>query len=513
MKQTIWRKNFSISRTALHMLPQAIDNMVRYQKETIGINALRDGISVFRGYENEMSLIPVRELQAMVEGTINAILKKPAHIEQIHRDTIRYNNEYFRFAHIVYHTDLSMLTTQRLIAIFEKLTHYQKITHGLSLPTTWFVDSDGEDFSKLLIKKIENLIKIHASRRSVAEVFSSLTTPEKTSFAMLEEKESLLVLKRLAADSHARALFLRSNVSRIRNSLLSLKPELRTLILTHYEKWRWVPYTYIGPTYTIDHYLEEWSNMLRKKADIRKRLRELERYPMIVKAKKQKLIRELSIDRATQRLFAIASEIVFIKGYRKDVLYYGCFVLERIHRELMRRFHLSLKQIRFMTDREVVKLMRHGSFPKRVLDERAKFCVYRQRNLQGTMLTGITARRLLASLTIEEETVRDVNVLSGTPACPGSAKGIVRIINVPGDMDKMRKGDIMVSHTTFPALVPAMKKASAIVTDDGGITCHAAIVSRELGTPCVVGTKIATKILKDGDIVEVDATNGTVRKL
>jgi pyruvate,water dikinase len=78
-------------------------------------------------------------------------------------------------------------------------------------------------------------------------------------------------------------------------------------------------------------------------------------------------------------------------------------------------------------------------------------------------------------------------------------------------MGKMNEGNVMVAHTTFPSLVPAMKKASAIITDDGGITCHAAIVARELKTPCVVGTKIATKILKDGDMVEVNADKGIVK--
>ena len=80
-------------------------------------------------------------------------------------------------------------------------------------------------------------------------------------------------------------------------------------------------------------------------------------------------------------------------------------------------------------------------------------------------------------------------------------------------MGKMEKGNIMVAHTTFPALIPAMKKAAAIVTDDGGITCHAAIVARELKIPCVVGTKIATQVLKDGDLVEVDADKGIVKIL
>jgi pyruvate,water dikinase len=64
---------------------------------------------------------------------------------------------------------------------------------------------------------------------------------------------------------------------------------------------------------------------------------------------------------------------------------------------------------------------------------------------------------------------------------------------------------------TTPDFVPAMRKAVAIITDEGGITCHAAIVSRELGKPCIIGTKIATKALKDGDVVEVDADNGVVR--
>lgn len=106
-----------------------------------------------------------------------------------------------------------------------------------------------------------------------------------------------------------------------------------------------------------------------------------------------------------------------------------------------------------------------------------------------------------------------VDVLQGTCACPGKAKGKVKIINLPEEMAKMEKGDIMVSHTTFPALVPAMKKAAAIITEDGGITCHAAIVSREMQIPCLVGIKIALQVLKDGDKVEVDAEKGIVKKV
>lgn len=69
----------------------------------------------------------------------------------------------------------------------------------------------------------------------------------------------------------------------------------------------------------------------------------------------------------------------------------------------------------------------------------------------------------------------------------------------------------MVCVMTLPDYVSAMKLAKAIITDEGGITCHAAIISRELGIPCIVGTKIATKILKDGDLVEVDADRGIIK--
>lgn len=81
------------------------------------------------------------------------------------------------------------------------------------------------------------------------------------------------------------------------------------------------------------------------------------------------------------------------------------------------------------------------------------------------------------------------------------------------DLGKVKAGDIIVAVTIHPDYVPAMQKAAAIITDEGGITSHAAIVARELGLPCIVGTKSATKSLKDGDMVEIDATAGLVRKL
>ena len=101
-------------------------------------------------------------------------------------------------------------------------------------------------------------------------------------------------------------------------------------------------------------------------------------------------------------------------------------------------------------------------------------------------------------------------ILSGSPASPGIASGPVKLILDPSQIDKVLDGDILVAEMTTPDFVPAMKRAVAIVTDRGGRTAHAAIVSRELGIPCIVGTEKATATLKDGQVITVNGTGGKV---
>ncbi|HET9094190.1 MAG TPA: phosphoenolpyruvate synthase [Solirubrobacteraceae bacterium] len=101
-------------------------------------------------------------------------------------------------------------------------------------------------------------------------------------------------------------------------------------------------------------------------------------------------------------------------------------------------------------------------------------------------------------------------LLRGLGGAPGSAGGAVRILTTLADAGKLAAGDVLVTHMTSPDWVPLMRRSAAIVTDSGGMTCHAAIVSRELGIPCVVGTGDATRKLRDGELVTVDATHGVV---
>ena len=108
------------------------------------------------------------------------------------------------------------------------------------------------------------------------------------------------------------------------------------------------------------------------------------------------------------------------------------------------------------------------------------------------------------------EAIEAQEILKGLSASQGLASGTVKIVHSLDELSKIKKGNILVTKMTNPDMVVTMQKATAIITDEGGLTCHAAIVSRELGIPCIVGARIATEKLKEGQVVTVDGSNGKV---
>jgi len=125
----------------------------------------------------------------------------------------------------------------------------------------------------------------------------------------------------------------------------------------------------------------------------------------------------------------------------------------------------------------------------------------------------IIQTRPVTTLGIKEQKLAEIKaepLLIGEAASLGVASGIVKIVSDPSQIDKVQKGNILVAEMTSPDFAPAMKRAVAIVTDRGGRTSHAAIVSREMGIPCVVGTDKATQVLKDGQEITVDGSHGRI---
>ncbi len=168
-----------------------------------------------------------------------------------------------------------------------------------------------------------------------------------------------------------------------------------------------------------------------------------------------------------------------------------------------------------ITDEEIVKLAKIGTalqkhyyFPQDIEWAREKGSIYIVQTRPVTTMADVKSKKVVQFA--DDGKVAVTPVLQGAGASPGIATGPVRIVKTPKEIGKVKTGDILVSIMTSPDFVPAMKRASAIVTDEGGATSHAAIVSRELGIPCVVGTKEATQKLKDDTMVSVDGSRGQV---
>lgn len=186
------------------------------------------------------------------------------------------------------------------------------------------------------------------------------------------------------------------------------------------------------------------------------------------------------------------------------VIYLGDAALVKMARSKvpanLRRF------VPYLTIREIME----QEFPSgHELQRRRRGMIY----FRGQLHLSATAVFIKNHNIILEDEARKTKsgMLKGFTAEPGRATGRVKVIYQADQIGKIQSGDILVTPMTTPNFLPAMKKAAAFVTDEGGITCHAAIVARELKKPCVIGTLNATKILKDGDLVEVDAVHGQVK--
>jgi len=165
---------------------------------------------------------------------------------------------------------------------------------------------------------------------------------------------------------------------------------------------------------------------------------------------------------------------------------------------------------RVLSDKEIEELVKIGEIIEEHYEcpqdiewaiEKGKIYI-----LQTRPITTIKERKEEEAVKAEEGEI----LVKGLGASPGIGVGKVKIVLSQDEIAKVEEGDVLVTTMTTPDMVPAMKKAAAIVTDEGGLTCHAAIVSRELGVPAVVGTEKATKVLKDGMIVTVDGEKGVV---
>lgn len=265
---------------------------------------------------------------------------------------------------------------------------------------------------------------------------------------------------------------------------------------------------YYGPATTF----EQFECDLEDAAEDRRNLRLGERLSNLRK-RQQALMGRLRFNGRARHLVSLAQHVLWQKGWRKDVEYHGFYCYEPLFREVAKRKgEGDWRNLLFLLPWEVEEFILHDRPDLGALRERRRFSCFVVDRDKTRMLVGSRARGFYKKLGVEKD-LSHLTEARGQCAYAGKACGRVKLIHVPGDMEKMVEGDIIVSQATSPDLILAMKKAAAIVTNTGGLICHAAITARELRIPCVVGTRNATLIFRDGDLVEVDATEGLIKKV
>lgn len=227
-----------------------------------------------------------------------------------------------------------------------------------------------------------------------------------------------------------------------------------------------------------------------------------------------KMIRELKPSKKDLEYLHMAKRFVYIKDARDDFRRESVFYSHNLWQELARRMGIVPEDTSYLQDEEIINFL-HGKndiSQEKIWQRKKGFVLYIGKNKKLVCLQGLQVKKALQVFHLSSEE-KEVEEIKGRVASRGLAKGKVVIVKGIKDLDKVKLGDILVAVTTHPDYVPAMRKVAAIVTDEGGITSHAAIVSREFGIPCIVGTKIATRVLKDADLIEVNANMGVVKKL
>lgn len=514
-KKDLWFVPAELPHDTLFMMSIARFFTQEWPKLGLG-NKIKVYFSYFKGDFCQM-WYKRKEFDAEAEFLAKKMIRNPywalKMIDKVEEWSKKFIAESKRFCKLSF----SKMEVKDMFKAYRKVVKWHELSHGVGGSISWLADADKERVTKAIMKVVAEQIKKKKLNLELANVFSLLSTPasiDEQSFAIREEKELLKIAQKIFGQKKIKGIFKKTKLKSLERKIKETNSPIFSLLYAHFQKWRWLAYGYKGPAYSFNYFLERWQGLVQQNISPTKLLKEISAKEKKVKQEQNKLLKKLKFNSYQLKLIKLAQRIIFIKEFRKGALYHGCYCYEPFFQEVAKRLNLTLEYVWAMSIWEIEECLRKNKAPKKELETRLKEAVAYIDRKRYTIWGGKKAHSFFIKIPKEKAVPKEeVKELSGTCASPGYAKGIVKIIETPEDMPKMKQGNILVSETTYPSLVPAMKKAAAIVTNAGGLTCHAAIVSREFGIPCVVGTKIANKVLKDGDQIEVDATHGIVKKL
>ncbi|MBC8500742.1 MAG: hypothetical protein ISS25_00265 [Nanoarchaeota archaeon] len=328
----------------------------------------------------------------------------------------------------------------------------------------------------------------------VKDLFIKLTLPEKKSFFSNEELEWLDI------------------VIKAKNN-----EEVKKLVLKHYEKYFLIPASDRTEPWDLEHFKKLLKNSLKSDEDFEKKRKELHNQYEKSLEVKNNIIKKYKLSDKAKELGSMVAEIGY---YRFLTSYYGRWLgyyLVLICRRFAPSLGLTFEELSSCEENELTDLIA-GKKPvsKSELTDKAlaETILIKDGHIQiyfGKEAIQIKKAELGE---IDYSSIREVK---GEIACLGKATGRAFVFywndNINKKVHEMPKNSIIVAPQTHPTYMPALRKCVGLAVDEGGITGHAAIVSRELGIPCVIGLHYITKIVKTGDLVEIDGDNGVVRIL
>jgi phosphohistidine swiveling domain-containing protein len=281
----------------------------------------------------------------------------------------------------------------------------------------------------------------------------------------------------------------------------------------------WIPYGYDGPIFWDQQHFKKKFLKLAKLSRIvlERRVSNIETGVRRVKKEQKAIVAKYRVERSLQQQLGQMQTLIVITDERKKFQFQLHYAFHEVLKKLVGFSRLTLDELKYLDVSEMETMSRTEEFSKwkKLAQKRMKELMYLH-IADGRVkkwAVGKAVKTIRAKFLEELGIIKEIKGQIGNRTKSPVVTGRVRIIMNSRDIGKMKKGEVLVTWMTSPDFVPAMRKARAVVTDEGGITCHAAIVSRELGIPAIIGTQIATKILKDGDLVEVDANKGIVKKI
>jgi phosphohistidine swiveling domain-containing protein len=231
------------------------------------------------------------------------------------------------------------------------------------------------------------------------------------------------------------------------------------------------------------------------------------------KSTRRQIISLLKPNKVQRKFIDMAPYIIFFKDWRDDLRRQQAYAWAFLFEHTAKILNISILDLGYLTLKEMISALNRGCADKELINNRKEQGVLLKPSVKTHQINFLPISGNYLKYIHQAETVGAQQAVKGICAQPGRVQGRARIINSYHDLKKVENGEIFIASTTHPDYLIGMKKAAAFVTNEGGVISHAAIVSRELKIPCVVGTKIATKVFKDGDLVEVDAERGIVKKI